>query len=130
MELLNRRVIIADDEATTRALMKRIVLSIGHRVVGEAVDGNEAASLYKTIKPDLLLLDIFMPGKNGDEVLRDIIGEFPDACVIIMTSTADSEMVKECIGLGAKNYILKTNTVIKMKDMIEETMKKNPAKHT
>ena len=82
----NQKVLIADDEAHVRALMKRIVLSLGCKIVGEATNGVETVELFKKEKPDLLLLDINMPLKNGEEVLEAIMGEFPDAGVIMMTS--------------------------------------------
>ena len=118
------RVLIADDDQNIRLLMRRICLSLGYVVAGEAINGVGAIKLYKQEKPDLLLLDINMPFMEGDEALEKILSNFPDACVIMMTSVADSETVKKCIKLGAVNYILKSTQLKEIKVRIKESYEK------
>ena len=115
------RVLIADDEERIRTLIKRVVLKLGYTIASEAETGLEAIELYRKERPDLLLLDIKMPLKDGDEALGEIISEFPEACVIMMTSVAESDTVKKCIKLGAVDYILKTNPIKSIRDRIVET---------
>ena len=115
------RVIIADDELNIRLLIKKVVLSLGYCVVGEASDGVEAINLYEKEKPDLLLLDIYMPLMEGEAALEDILSHFPEACIIMMTSVADSETVANCIKLGAVNYILKSTPIKEIKIRIKES---------
>ena len=124
------RVVIADDEVHLRLLMKRIVLSLGYNVAGEASNGVEALKLFEKEKPDMLLLDINMPLKKGDEVLEEIFRKFPDACVIMMTSVADSATVTKCLELGAANYILKTKQTNEIRVRIQDTYYKHIQKQT
>lgn len=124
------RVVIADDEIHLRLLMKSIVLSLGYNVVGEASNGVEALKLFEKEKPDMLLLDINMPLKKGDEVLEEIFRKFPDACVIMMTSVADSETVRKCLKSGAASYILKTKQTKEIRVRIQDTYYKHTHKNT
>lgn len=115
------KVLLADDEAHLRMLMKTVMRSMNCEIIGEAKNGIEAVELFKKEKPDLLLLDINMPLKSGEEALKEITNEFPDAFVIMLTSLADMESVENCLALGAANYIRKDTPIEEMKDIIKET---------
>ncbi len=115
------RILIADDEIHLRMLMKKVMTSMNCEIVGEAKNGIEAIELYKKEKPDLLLLDINMPVKTGEEALKEIIEEFPDAFIIMLTSLADMESVENCLNLGASNYIRKDTPLDEIKKIIKET---------
>lgn len=115
------RVIIADDEHHIRILIKTVMTSMNTEVVGEAKNGQEAVDLYRREKPDLALFDINMPIKNGEEALKEVISEFPEAFIIMLTSVADMETVNRCLDLGAANYLLKDTPLADMKKMIQET---------
>lgn len=115
------RALIADDENHVRRLLKSVVQKMNCEVVGEAKNGQEALDLFKKEKPDLLLLDINMPFKTGDEVLEEIMTEFPDAFVIMLSSIADAESVEKCLELGASNYLRKDTPLTEMKKIIYET---------
>ncbi|MBU2551605.1 MAG: response regulator [Proteobacteria bacterium] len=115
------RVVIADDENHIRVLFKTVMKTMNTEVVAEAKNGREAADLYKQEKPDLILLDINMPVMDGREALREIMGESPDAFVIMLTSVADAETIRETLKLGASNYILKDTPLPEMKKIIKET---------
>ena len=117
----NFRVVIADDEAHFRHILKYVVQKEGMTVVGEAADGQAALDLYRLHKPDLLLLDINMPVRNGDEVLLDVIKEFPAAKVIMLTMVADAEVVQRCLGAGASNYILKGQSTDDIRRILRES---------
>lgn len=119
------KVIVADDEAHIRMMLKMAMTSIKAEVVGEAQNGNEAIELFKNKKPDILFLDINMPIKTGEEVLEEIKTDFPTACVIMMTSVADGETVERCIQSGATSYILKDTPITKMKQLIEDAWLKH-----
>lgn len=120
------RIIIADDEDHVRALLRTVVQIAGLQLAGEAANGQEALDLYAELKPDLMLLDINMPVKNGDEVLRELLEQFPDAKVIMLTSVADRETVTNCIAHGALNYILKGSPVEEISRAIEEALESLP----
>ena len=122
------KIIIADDQYNMRLLMKRIVLPLNYMIVGEAANGGAVLDLYEKEQPDILLLDIEMPVKNGVKVLEEVLEKDPEACVIMMTSVADSDIVRQCLKLGAVNYILKTTPVKDIRQRIKETYEKHRLK--
>ena len=123
MKLENCRVAISDDEDMIRYALKSIIQKLNMVCVGEATNGQEAIALYAKEKPDIILLDINMPVKNGDEALKAIRAKFPDANIVMLTSVAETETVKKCVQDGAVDYILKTNPLDKIKTMIEAIVK-------
>lgn len=116
-------VLIADDEAHIRLMLKTIMKSMNTDVVGEAKNGSEAVEIYKNQKPDISLFDINMPVMTGLDALQEIIKEYPDAFIIMMTSVANAETVEKCIECGASGYILKDTAIPEMKEMIKEAWK-------
>ncbi len=114
------KILIADDEAHIRLLLKTAMISMNVEVVDEAKDGNEAVEFFIKRKPDIMLLDINMPFKSGIEVLNEIKIKFPDAFIIMMTSLADSQTVQNCLESGAASYILKDTPIAEMKKIIVE----------
>lgn len=90
-------------------------------VVGEAKTGVEAVQMYKSLRPHLLLLDINMPLKTGDEVLEEVMRIDPNSFVIILSAVADLPRVEHCLTLGASNYIRKDTPVAEIRSIIRET---------
>ena len=102
------RVLVVDDHPIVRSgLTAEINLDPGMQVVGEAEDGVEAVALAHTLKPDVILMDLMMPEKNGIEASADIIRGNPDACILILTSFTEEEKIYEAIKAGASGYIFK-----------------------
>lgn len=122
------KVLVADDMAIMRSAMKKIINSLDYEVVGEAANGQEAVDMFKSKKPDMVLLDINMPEKNGDEALKEIIAEDPDAVAIMLTSLTDMETVVQCIEIGAANYIRKDTKGIEIRNTIKETWESSNTK--
>jgi two-component system chemotaxis response regulator CheY len=118
-----KRVLIADDDLAMRKLMAATMKS-DFEVVGEAKNGQEAIDLYKKFKPDLLLLDINMPEKNGEDVLKELMPEFPNALIIMLSAHRELDSIEDCLNLGAANYIPKDKPRKEIKELIEETWKK------
>ena len=114
------RVLISDDEAHIRMMLKMTLSSMGAEIVGEAKNGGEAVELFKKTQPNIMLLDVNMPIKTGDQVLKEINPQSSEVCVIMMTSVADIETIETCINLGASGYILKDTPLNEMKTMIKE----------
>jgi len=112
------RIILADDEIHIRYLVRNIIRVEGYLVVGEANNGEDALALYRQQQPDLILMDINLPLKTGDAVLADIMREFPQANVVMLTMVADIDMVKRCLELGATDYILKSNPIEEIKRIL------------
>ncbi|MFA7157858.1 MAG: response regulator transcription factor [Kiritimatiellia bacterium] len=116
------RVLVADDEMVMRMFIVSILKKMDCEVVGQAANGSEAASMYREKKPDLLMMDINMPLKTGEEALREIMAEFPEARVIMLTSVIESATVEKCIALGAAGYIRKDSPVDEIKAIINDTL--------
>jgi two-component system, chemotaxis family, chemotaxis protein CheY len=119
------RVVVADDEMIMRMFIVSILRKMDYEVVGEASNGNEAIALFAEKKPDLLLLDINMPVKTGEEVLKEVLEQSPNALVIMLTSVVESDTVQRCIELGAAGYIRKDTPVDEIKSIISDVMKEH-----
>jgi len=101
------RVMIADDSDAVRLVLKNMVSLGDHKLVGEASDGAEAVEKFNTVKPDVLLLDLTMPEKDGLTVLKEIKGTNPDAKIIVFSGDDSKETVNECLEAGAVSFIPK-----------------------
>ncbi len=115
-----KTVLIVDDSAFMRMLLKKILTKNGYEVVGEAESGEEAIELYKEKRPDICLVDIIMPGMNGIEAVRKIKEIDPDAKIIMCSSVGQQSMVTDAISAGAKGFITKP---FKESKVIEEIQK-------
>ena len=117
------KIMIADDSDAIRLVLKDI-LSIGnHEVISEAVDGAEAVDFYQQNKPEILLLDLAMPKKDGLTVVKEICAFDSDAKIILITASDDQKVINSCLELGASSYISKPfdfNSVLKsITDLVE-----------
>ncbi len=101
------RILIVDDTLFMRTLLKNILFSGGHTIVGEAADGEEGIAKYKELKPDLVTMDVVMPKLNGIESLKGIRQFDPNAKVVMCTAVGQEQMVKLAIKTGARGYIVK-----------------------
>lgn len=98
---------VADDSDAIR-LVLRDILAIGkHTVVAEAVNGEEAVELFFENSPDILLLDLAMPKKDGLTVLKEIIEKNPQAKVVLITASDDQKIITQCLQIGAVSCISK-----------------------
>lgn len=121
-EMEKPRVLIADDEAHIRLLLKTLLRSINYEVVGEAKNGLEAVELYRNLKPDMVLMDINMPIMTGEAALRQIRTEYPTSRIIMLTSLADMQIIARCVKLGAAYYIRKDTPTGEIKAMLQKIM--------
>jgi Response regulator containing a CheY-like receiver domain and an HTH DNA-binding domain len=102
------RVLVVDDHPIVRSgLCTQINLDKRMVAVGEAKDGVEAVELARLIQPDVILMDIVMPRKNGIEAITEIIKENPAARILVLTSFTEDEKIYAAIKAGALGYILK-----------------------
>ena len=102
-----KTVLIVDDSAFMRRLIKKIVTNIGYDVVGEADNGRLGVEKYKELKPDFVTMDLVMDDMNGLDALKLIIEADPDANVIMVSSMGQDVIVRDAIVIGAKNFLLK-----------------------
>lgn len=99
-------VLVVEDEGEVRAVLARFLSSQGYEVL-EAADGRRAISLARGKKPDIVLLDIAIPGKNGIEVLKELSQAMPDTGFIMVTANEDEELARSCLEFGAFDYVPK-----------------------
>jgi two-component system chemotaxis response regulator CheY len=102
-------VIVDDSKFIIDMLTKFFKETLHFSVIGTGTNGNDAIELYRTLKPDLLSLDICMPNKDGIEVIQDLIGEFPDARILIVSAVRGETLI-DCVQAGAADFISKPLT--------------------
>jgi len=101
------RILIADDAAFMRMMIKNILTQNGHEVVGEAANGDEAVARYAELRPDVMTMDITMPEKDGIAALKEIIAADPAAKVVMCSALGQEAKVIESIRSGAKDFVVK-----------------------
>ncbi len=101
------KILVVDDAAFMRMMVKDALTKNGYSDIIEAADGSIACSLFETEKPDLVIMDITMPNKTGIEALRDIKAADSNAKVIMCSAMGQEAMVVEAIKLGALDFIVK-----------------------
>ena len=102
------RVLIADDHTIVRSGVRLLLQAEPDiEVVGEALNGDEAVTLAEALRPDVILMDIAMPGKNGLEATRQIKARFPDMDILGLTMHRSDEYFFEMLRAGASGYVLK-----------------------
>ncbi len=102
-----KNILICDDAAFMRMMIKDILTKNGYNVAGEAENGAKAVEKYNELKPDLVMMDITMPEMDGIEALKRIKSNDPTATVIMCSAMGQQAMVIESIQAGAKDFIVK-----------------------
>jgi len=113
------RVLLADDHPLFREGLVSLLRTRGIEVVGEASDGTEAVALARALLPDLVLMDLTMPGMGGLEATRLIKAEIPDIRVVILTVSDADEDLFESIRSGAHGYLVKSTSSTEFFDLLE-----------
>lgn len=116
-------ILIADDALFMRASIKKIVEDAGHTVIGEAASGEEAISKFAELKPDVLILDITMPGMNGIDALKGIMAVDAAARIIICSALGQPAVIANAIESGAKEFIVKPFESAHLLAAIEKIMR-------
>src|SRR5690625_5171644 len=104
---MGQRILIVDDAAFMRMMIKDILVKNGFDVVGEAQDGQQAVEKYKELEPDLVTMDITMPEMDGITALKQILNIHSSAKVIMCSAMGQQAMVIDAIQAGAKDFIVK-----------------------
>jgi two-component system chemotaxis response regulator CheY len=102
-----KTVMVVDDVAFARRVIKDILTSAGYSVVGEAANGEEAIAMFKKLKPQFVTMDVVMPVRGGIEATRKILEEEKDAKIIMISAMGHEQLLMEAINAGARDYILK-----------------------
>lgn len=102
-----KRVLIVDDTDVMRMMIRLALEGEGFEIVGEATDGISAVELYQSLRPDVVTLDITMPGQDGLQAARQIKGLDPNANIVMVTALGQEDKIKEAVNLGAKEFLVK-----------------------
>ena len=119
------RIMIADDSDAIRMVLKDVIAIGHHELVAEATNGEEAVERFSTTKPDLLLLDLAMPKKDGLDTLKEIMSVNPNAKIVMITASDNLKTMQECLKEGALSYILKPFDFAQILLLIARTLDKN-----
>ncbi len=122
-----RSVLIADDHALFRDAITTLLQAFGFEVVGQAGDGQEAIELARRLKPDLVLLDIRMPGTAGIFALREIKRHRQDIRIVMLTMSNEDHDVFAALREGADGYIVKTTDGSEFRDLLERVFDESAA---
>lgn len=104
---MSKRVLVVDDGAFMRLLIKQMLVKRGYEIVGEAENGKEAVEKYEELRPDLVTLDITMPVMDGIMALKEIMALNSNAKVVMVSAMGQEVYVKEAIRCGAKSFVVK-----------------------
>ena len=119
---MSKRVLVVDDAAFMRMMIKDILSKNGYEVVAEASDGAQAVELYKEHQPDLVTMDITMPEVDGIAALKQIREHDPNARVIMCSAMGQQSMVIDAIQAGAKDFIVKPFQADRVLEAVSKTL--------
>ena len=120
------RVLVVDDHPIVQqGLSGLITARYGMTIVGQAKDGNEAIDKTRTLQPDVILMDLVMPGKGGLETIVEIRQENPQARILVLTSFGEDDRVSAAIKAGASGYLMKDSSPDELLHAIREVAKGN-----
>ncbi len=124
------RVLIVDDHAIVRKGIRALLSeSDGFEIVGEAADGQEAVAVAAESQPDVILMDLLMPGMDGIEATRQITAQRPGARILVLTSFAADNKLFPAIKAGAMGYLLKDSSPEDLLRAIRQVHRGEPALH-
>ncbi len=120
------KIMIVDDSKFSRKMLGDILVEEGHQIVGEAENAEEAVELYRRLEPDLVTLDIIMPGVEQSSVtpvLEALMAVDSHAKVVMVSAMGQQEVVEECIQAGAMDFIVKPLQPSNVVGVVEDVLK-------
>ncbi len=114
--------LIVDDEPHVRTFVRMLLRSLGLTEIWEAGDGAQALALYAEHQPTIVLLDVNMPVMSGDQMMRQLLAVDPEAAVVVLTSEASVDRVKQFSELGAMAYVLKHLPRERLREALAEAL--------
>ena len=116
-------VAIVDDHSVVRIGIKYVLMTDSEfKFVGEADDGADAVPLVERVHPDILLLDVRMPGTDGISTLQAVLAKFPEQKVVMLTMSEAEEDVYQALSLGARGYVIKDNSPVNIISALKTVM--------
>ncbi len=116
------RVLVCDDSAFMRMMLKKVLIDNGHEVVAEAGDGKQAVQMYRQHKPELTTMDITMPNMDGIEAVKIIHDENPLARIIMVTALGQKAIITDALKAGASDFIVKPFDPSQVIDTIKKVL--------
>ena len=113
------RILLADDHALFRDGLASLLVAWGHDVVGQAADGVAAVDLAARLRPDVVLMDVAMPGGGGLGATREIAAATPGVAIVMLTASEDVDDLFAAIKTGARGYLLKNLEAAELRGMLE-----------
>jgi len=113
------RILLADDHALFRDGVASLLGAWGHEVVGQAADGTSAVALALELRPELVLMDVAMPGGGGMDATRRIAAAAPDVAIVMLTASEDVDDLFAAIKAGARGYLLKNLESTELRGMLD-----------
>ena len=114
------KVLLADDVKVMRSLLKSSLSTFDVDVVSEVDNGNEVVDKVRELMPDIVFLDISMPGKNGLDVLQELKEKFSNVFVAMISGHNSFDNIKRSMELGADGFVVKPYTTVKIREMIDK----------
>ncbi|MBI4057595.1 MAG: response regulator [Elusimicrobia bacterium] len=103
-------------------MIRSMLEEIGHEVVGEAGDAQEALNQYRALHPDFVTMDLILPGDSGLVAIKNIRQDNPQACVLVVTATGQDQIDKQAMGLGAKCVLRKPFELQELKTAVNNAL--------
>ena len=107
MALKDVRILIVDDELFFRQVLRAVLEQIGFTVVGEAANGDEALQQYQVLRPHIVIMDIYMPDKNGIDATKELVATDPNARVLVASASDFDSDIQAALDAGAKGNLMK-----------------------
>jgi DNA-binding NarL/FixJ family response regulator len=121
------RLLIADDHALFRASLRALLEARGHEVVGDTGSGEQAVELATSLSPDVVLMDLSMPGIGGIEATRQLLAAQPGTKVVVLTGSDDDADLFQALEVGAQGYLLKNLEAKSFFSLLEGVLAGQPA---
>lgn len=112
------KILIVDDNELMRYTIRALLTELGHEVVGEAEDGESAVKTYAALKPEVVFLDLLLPGKSGVEILEDLRAIEPKVRVVIVTAVSQAELDRKLFKKGVTAIIRKPFSYEEFKETV------------
>jgi len=122
MALKDIRILIVDDEIFFRQVLRDLLGKIGFTVVGEAADGGEAVEKYRALRPHIVIMDIYMPDKNGIDATREMVAFDKNARVLVASASDFDSDTQAALDAGAKAILMKPFVPREVYDTIKKIL--------
>lgn len=119
---MSKKLLVTDDAVIIRELIKDSARDAGWEIVGEASNGQMAVEKFDALKPDVMTLDLVMPGTDGLHALRNIRAQHPDARIVVVSALDQKNILKEAFKLGASDFIVKPFDKVALVETLERAI--------